>query len=642
MERKEAIIIAEITQKNRKGMCLFLAILLAMDSSYAVATIFWKGLLGADRQFEYLALTGVILVASLALFIALKALREPPAWFIAACACFCLFSRTLFLDLMAYSGLALVPYICFLMIFPAILVLRRELVVAIAFGQASLLAVLLSNRAEAGLVYNTMLTTSVVGAVAAVMSRSEYRGFVERRRAELRLNEERTNIEILINSMDTAAMLIAGNGNILYANSAMRRLAGMDADLKVDWMRLRPHCRHEGDFERLVKGHSRVVKDGQPQELGIVRFSDAGNVTRQLRVSLRPVVMQDTAYDYLTAVDLTKEIQFGGSKDLAIELSAMLAEGKPLEAFLKHVLERLITMIPEADAGTILLDDGAGTLRIAANVGYVAEKAAAFALPLADSIFSRSAVSGNTDPIIINGLGRIRDSLVPEIPPTEKGVLIESQISCPIVIDEEVSGLLNIDSSGDKVFSPLDVEVIRFIKNQLTLLLKANRLMKQNEFLSRYDQMTGLHNRWFLDEYRKSDFQRCLRYGQPFCLAMIDVDFLKRVNDELGHDLGDEYLKSAARLLSGHSRSSDQVVRMGGDEFLGIYLATEPGRLAEKLERTRALLAEEMARRGVTDIPCSFSYGISSFPADGDDFDELLRLADKRLYVMKKASRPGC
>lgn len=641
MDRKQAIIAAEISRRNRKAMRLFLAILLAMDASYAVATVLWKGFLGVDRQAQYLVLAGAVIAVSLALFGALKALRDPPAWLIAASASFCLLSRILFLDLMAFSGLALVPYICFLMIFPAILLLRYELVVSIVFGQASLLAVLLSNRAEPGLLYNTMLTTSVVGAVAALMSRSAHRSFLEMRRAELLLKEERNNIEVLINSMDTAAMLIAGDGGILYANSAMRRLAGMDADLKVDWESLRPHCRHEGDFERLVEGHSRVVNDGQPQELGIVRFSDAGNVTRQLRVSLRQVVMQDTAFDYLTAVDLTREIQFGGSKDLAIELSAMLAEGKPLEAFLKHVLQRLIAMIPEADAGTILLDDGAGTLRIAANVGYDVREAAVFALRLEDSIFSRAAASGNTDPIIINDLGRIRDSLVPRITPTERGIEIDSQISCPIVIDERVSGLLNIDSAGNNVFSPLDVEVIRFIKNQLTLLLKANRLMKQNEFLSRYDQMTGLRNRWFLDEYRKSDFQRSLRYRQSFCLAMIDVDMLKRVNDEHGHELGDEYLKTAARLLAGNSRSSDQVVRMGGDEFLGIYLATDPVRLAAKLEKMRGLLGEEMARRGVSDIPCSFSYGLSSFPDDGDDFDELMRQADKRLYAMKKASKAG-
>ena len=94
------------------------------------------------------------------------------------------------------------------------------------------------------------------------------------------------------------------------------------------------------------------------------------------------------------------------------------------------------------------------------------------------------------------------------------------------------------------------------------------RLTQRLRQLATTDELTGLHNRRFFLERWQWEYERAKRYGRPLGCLMIDVDKFKRVNDVLGHPIGDHLLKEVAAILIAHLRQSDVLARFGGDEFI--------------------------------------------------------------------------
>jgi diguanylate cyclase (GGDEF)-like protein/PAS domain S-box-containing protein len=157
--------------------------------------------------------------------------------------------------------------------------------------------------------------------------------------------------------------------------------------------------------------------------------------------------------------------------------------------------------------------------------------------------------------------------------------------------------------------------------------------------LATVDVMTGLSNRAAFDTRRSEMLSLAERTGQLVLLMMIDLDQFKEVNDELGHQSGDQLLRQAAQRIREASRESDYVARLGGDEF-GLLQLNAPspasgGLLAEKLliELARPFLI------GEREIRISASIGIAVYPLDAVTPDNLLTKADLALYHAKNAGR---
>lgn len=159
--------------------------------------------------------------------------------------------------------------------------------------------------------------------------------------------------------------------------------------------------------------------------------------------------------------------------------------------------------------------------------------------------------------------------------------------------------------------------------------------------LANYDKLTGLPNRTlFLDRLEQLR-QQAWRANSYFALLFIDLDGFKAVNDELGHDAGDELLVEVARRLADRVRTSDTVARLGGDEFTVILSLlrqpTDASRLAESLI---GQLEEPFAIKG-RPVQISASIGISIFPHDGSTSETLLTKADRAMYLVKNSGKNG-
>jgi diguanylate cyclase (GGDEF)-like protein len=145
------------------------------------------------------------------------------------------------------------------------------------------------------------------------------------------------------------------------------------------------------------------------------------------------------------------------------------------------------------------------------------------------------------------------------------------------------------------------------------------------------DPLTGVLNRRGFTEAVERELARARRYNRPFVLAYADVRGLKAVNDTEGHLAGDELLKGASSLLRDSARADDVVGRLGGDE-LGLLLVEQSPEGAEAVtSRIQSMLPARHAELGIL-TPWDLTIGIAAFPEDGQTFNELLAVADQRLY----------
>ena len=157
--------------------------------------------------------------------------------------------------------------------------------------------------------------------------------------------------------------------------------------------------------------------------------------------------------------------------------------------------------------------------------------------------------------------------------------------------------------------------------------------------LATHDTLTGLPNRALFTESLTRALARAERHGWPVALFFMDLDRFKNINDTLGHQLGDEALKEAARRISSCIRDSDISARLGGDEFVLLVEEFEgPTVLIEIAERILAAIYQPLSIGG-HELNLSASIGICTFPHDAKDAGTLLSNADIAMYQAKEQGR---
>ncbi|AKJ96283.1 hypothetical protein TVD_13340 [Thioalkalivibrio versutus] len=160
--------------------------------------------------------------------------------------------------------------------------------------------------------------------------------------------------------------------------------------------------------------------------------------------------------------------------------------------------------------------------------------------------------------------------------------------------------------------------------------------------LAFYDELTGLANRRLLEERLEHARALSARHRHYGAVLFLDLDDFKRLNDTLGHSVGDALLKTLARRLEHHVRSADTVARLGGDEFvivlekLGEREDLAAQQAAHMAEEVQALVTEPVQLRG-HDYQCAVSIGLTVFLGDEHTHEELLRRADAAMYQAKAA-----
>ena len=174
-----------------------------------------------------------------------------------------------------------------------------------------------------------------------------------------------------------------------------------------------------------------------------------------------------------------------------------------------------------------------------------------------------------------------------------------------------------------------------FLARSLLYAIERKRSQERLTYLAQYDQLTGLINRTLFRDRLVHAMARSKRKDQPLAIMLLDLDRFKAVNDTLGHDVGDQLLRVVAARLTECVREVDTVARMGGDEFTAILegisgeadVTVVANRIVESIGTPFEL--------GPHRVSIGASIGITLYPLDDQDIDELLRHADKAMYAAK-------
>lgn len=201
-------------------------------------------------------------------------------------------------------------------------------------------------------------------------------------------------------------------------------------------------------------------------------------------------------------------------------------------------------------------------------------------------------------------------------------------------IKVEVSGT-TAEVKGKQLLVSVIQDITERSRTERELETLQNKLLEQ----SICDALTGLYNRRYLEDALIRELRLAERHKYSVSLIMGDLDHFKQVNDHHGHQAGDEVLRNFACLLSRSSRSSDINCRYGGEEFLLIMPHMTLKDAAERAEQLRVAVAA--SRFESYDLPLSVtaSFGVATYPENGQTMDELITAADRALYTAKGAGR---
>jgi two-component system, cell cycle response regulator len=174
------------------------------------------------------------------------------------------------------------------------------------------------------------------------------------------------------------------------------------------------------------------------------------------------------------------------------------------------------------------------------------------------------------------------------------------------------------------------------------LLSRARTLLEFKAYLdtceeeASTDHLTGLANRRRFERQLEREVARTLRHGHPFCLLLVDIDHFKEVNDNYGHERGDDALRGVAKALQAGTRGIDLAARIGGEEFAILLTQTSLKSGLEVAERLR-LAIKDIQTPGVRQIAASF--GVAECPSSAQTARELQLTADAALYQAKRQGR---
>lgn len=174
--------------------------------------------------------------------------------------------------------------------------------------------------------------------------------------------------------------------------------------------------------------------------------------------------------------------------------------------------------------------------------------------------------------------------------------------------------------------------------NKMDVIKKINYMYTQTKQLSMIDPLTKLFNRRHFDEEFEREYKRAKRYKNDLSIAVIDIDFFKKINDTYGHSCGDYILKEIAYIMKDNFRQTDTIFRYGGEEFVVILTETSQKTAYVPMERLRKRIENNCFNFKNQQIKVTISIGISS-KTDFEKASEMFDNADKALYKAKESGR---
>lgn len=259
-------------------------------------------------------------------------------------------------------------------------------------------------------------------------------------------------------------------------------------------------------------------------------------------------------------------------------------------------------------------------------------------------------------PLVVADVSKLPESVAaaqpeggrPAVEGPERAYRTPSCLLLPLRGVDDVVGVVCLaDKTSGEPFVEEDVPPLRFLADQAGQAVENAIKFRELQELAAVDELTGLANRRQFQRSIDREVQRARRYGRPLSLCLLDLDHFKQYNDRCGHQAGDQALATVGEILRTSLREVDVVARYGGEEFAVILpeTAARPVGTASNpfpfLERLRRRI-EDAPFPGEEKLPggkLTVSGGVACFPDDAANGEDLIREADRALYVSKSRGR---
>jgi diguanylate cyclase (GGDEF)-like protein len=217
--------------------------------------------------------------------------------------------------------------------------------------------------------------------------------------------------------------------------------------------------------------------------------------------------------------------------------------------------------------------------------------------------------------------------------PAEIGVVASLDIG-----DGQAGVLILGRRMTEAAYEDHDLALLRALADSSAVALRNADLHDRLREQATLDPLTGCHNRRGFDEVMLAEMARARRYDRPLCLVLMDIDRFKSINDDYGHEVGDSALQRIGRAVRHHIRASDSACRFGGEEFALVFPETDKMEGINSAERLREMVE---GIKPSAEIPRTItaSFGVANFPGDAATVAELIRAADRALYLAKTGGR---
>ncbi|NOZ85096.1 MAG: sensor domain-containing diguanylate cyclase [Deltaproteobacteria bacterium] len=337
-----------------------------------------------------------------------------------------------------------------------------------------------------------------------------------------------------------------------------------------------------------------------------------------------PVRKQRLTQEIITFVDLGKALT--GTLDR--------------KEVIRRVMEKVRELLKPRAWSLLLRDETSGELDFAVAEGEVGSALAGQRLSPGKGI--AGWVAENKEAVVIEDV-----SGDPRFDPEfdrALGFKTRSILAVPIAYKDIVFGVIELirgrdDESG---FSKREAAMLRAVADFAAVALENARNHNKVRDLAIRDDCTGLHNARFLHKVLEQETARSRRHHTPVSIIFFDLDRFKLVNDKHGHLCGSSLLAEVGELLLGQLRKEDSAVRYGGDEFVALLPHTIHEQAMNVARRiwTAVRMNKFLQSMGL-EIHQSASYGVASMPDHASTAEELLKLADDAMYMVKRKGRDG-
>lgn len=222
------------------------------------------------------------------------------------------------------------------------------------------------------------------------------------------------------------------------------------------------------------------------------------------------------------------------------------------------------------------------------------------------------------------------------------GCPVNSLICTPIIVNDEVRGIIHLDSPKKNAFDKKDMEFTELLSKEISIAFRQSFQYSQVRHILARDELTGCFNRRQFDADIVADIASAKKYKEQLSLLVVDIDWFKKYNDFHGQPKGDTLLKKVADVVASNIRAYHKIYRYGGEEFAILMADTDQDKALCAARRLQKTIEQEQFKGEKKSQPnekITVSIGVATFPSDADKKGKLTEAADLALYTAKESGR---